>query len=57
MKTKNTFLGVSILFVVLAAVFSLVFWKDISFAATIAFFACGFVSGISMGQWIARRSK
>ena len=56
MKTKNTFLGVSILFFVLAAVFSLVFWKDVSFAAKIAFFACGFVSGISMGQWIAWRS-
>jgi len=57
MKTKNTFLAVSILFFVLAVAFSLVFWQDVSLAATITYYACGFVSGILMGQWIARRSK
>jgi hypothetical protein len=57
MKSNNALLGVSILFLVFAVVFSIVLWKDVSLAAKLAFFACGFGSGISAGQWIAKRSK
>ncbi len=57
MKSNNALLGVSILFLVFAIAFSVVLWKDVSLAAKLAFFACGFGSGISAGQWIAKRSK
>ena len=57
MKSSNNFLGISIMFLVFAAVFSVVIWKDVSLPAKIAFFALGFGSGIAAGRWIAMRSK
>ena len=57
MKSSNAFLGLSIMFLVFAAVFSVVLWNDVSLAAKIAFFVLGFGSGIAAGQWIAKRSK
>jgi hypothetical protein len=57
MKSSNAFLGLAIMFLVFAAVFSVVLWNDVSLAAKIAFFALGFGSGIATGQWIAKRSK
>ena len=57
MKSKNAFLGISIMFLVFAVVFSVVIWKDLSLAAKITFFVLGFGSGIATGQWIAKRSK
>jgi len=57
MKSKNAMLFVSIMFFVLAVALSLAVWKDASLAAKIAFFALGFGSGISAGNWVARRNK
>jgi len=55
MKSNNTLMGLSILFFVLAAAFSLVFWADVSLAAKIALFVLGFGSGVTAGQGFARR--
>jgi hypothetical protein len=56
MKSNNYLIGLSILFFVLAAAFSLVFWAHVSLAAKIGLFILGFGSGVTAGQWIARRS-
>jgi len=56
MKSDNYLIGLSILFFVLAAGFSVVFWADVPLAARIAFFVLGFGSGVTAGQWFARRS-
>jgi len=55
MKSKN-YLGASILFFVFAAVFSLLFWEDVSLAAKIGLFVLGFGSGVTAGKWLAERS-
>jgi hypothetical protein len=56
MRSNNYLIGLSILFFVFAAAFSVVFWGDVSLAAKIAFFVLGFGSGVTAGQWFARRS-
>lgn len=56
MKSNNFLIGLSFLFFALAAAFSLVFWADASLVAKIAFFVLGFGSGVTAGQWFARRS-
>ena len=56
MKSNNVLIGLSILFFVLAAALSLVFGADVSLAAKIGFFVLGFGSGVTAGQWFARRS-
>jgi hypothetical protein len=56
MKSNNVLIGLSILFFVLAAAFALVFWADVSLVAKIGFFVLGFGSGVTAGQWLARRS-
>ena len=56
MKSNNILIGLSILFFVLAAALSLVFGADVSLAAKIGFFVLGFGSGVTAGQWFARRS-
>lgn len=56
MKSNNYLIGLSILFLVLAVAFSFVFWADIPLAAKIGFFVFGFGSGVTAGQWFARRS-
>jgi hypothetical protein len=56
LKSNNYLIGLSILFFVFAAAFSVVFWGDVSFAAKVGFFALGFGSGVTAGQWFARRS-
>ena len=56
MKSNNSLIGVSILFLVLAAALSLLFWADVSLAAKIGLFVLGFASGVTAGQWLARRS-
>jgi hypothetical protein len=55
MKAKNYLLGTSILFFCFAVMFSIVFWGDVSLAAKIGFFACGFGSGAAASAWYARR--
>jgi uncharacterized protein YebE (UPF0316 family) len=56
MKSSNYLIGLSILFFVFAVAFSVVFWGDVSLAAKVVFFAFGFGSGVTAGQWFARRS-
>jgi hypothetical protein len=56
MKSNNYLIGLSILFFVLAVVFALVFWADVSLVAKIGCFVLGFGSGVTAGQWFARRS-
>jgi len=55
MKSNNYLIGLSILFFVFAAAFSVMFWGDVSLAAKIGFFALGFGSGVTAGQWFARQ--
>jgi len=56
MKSSNYLIGLSIMFFVFAAAFSVMFWGDVSLVAKVAFFALGFGSGVTAGQWLARRS-
>ena len=56
MKSNNYWISLSILFLVFAAAFSVVFWEDVSMAAKIGLFALGFGSGVTAGQWLTRRS-
>jgi hypothetical protein len=57
MKSKNAFLGLSILWLVIALALSVVIWMDVSLLVKICFFALGFASGISLGMWLSKRSK
>jgi hypothetical protein len=36
---------------------SLVFWADVLLVAKIGFFVLGFGSGVTAGQWFARRGR
>ena len=56
MKANSYLIALSILFIVLAAAFSVLFWADVSLPAKIGLFVLGFGSGITAGQWFARRS-
>jgi len=56
MKSNYTLIILSILFLVFAGVFSVLFWGDISLMAKIGLFVLGFGSGVTAGQWFARRS-
>ena len=56
MKSNNVLIGLSILFFVLAVAFALVFRADVSLVAKIDLFVLGFGSGVTAGQWSARRS-
>ena len=55
MKSINRLISLSIMFFVFAAALSVVFWEDVSLAARISFFALGFASGVTAGQWIAKQ--
>jgi hypothetical protein len=55
MKSHNTFIVLSIMFLVIAAALSVVIWGDVSMAAKIGFFAFGFGSGVTAGLWLAKR--
>ena len=56
MKSNNYWISLSIMFLVFAAAFSVVFWEDVSLAAKLGLFALGFGSGVTASQWLARRS-
>jgi hypothetical protein len=56
MKSSNFLIGLSILFFVFAAAFSGMFWGNVSLAAKIGLFVLGFGSGVTAGQWLAKRS-
>jgi hypothetical protein len=57
MKSKNTLVSLSIMFLVFAVTTSVVMWPDVSSAAKIAFFAYGFGAGAATGAWMARRRQ
>ena len=54
MRSKINLIGLSIMFIVFAAAFSVIFWEDVSLAAKIGLFAFGFASGSMAGQWFAK---
>ena len=56
MKSSNYMIVLSIMFFVFAAAFSVVFWSEVSLAAKIGLFVLGFGSGVTAGQWFAKRS-
>ena len=56
MKANNRMIRVSLMFVIFAAAFSVIFWGDVSYAVKIAYFATGFGSGVAAGIWFARRN-
>ena len=56
MKSNNYLIILSILFFVFAGGFSVVFLGDISLVAKIGLFVLGFGSGVTAGQWFAKRS-
>jgi len=56
MKSNNYLIILSIVFFVFAGGFSVVFWGDVSLVAKIGLFVLGFGSGVTAGQWFAKRS-
>ena len=57
MKSNNMLIGLSIMFFVFAAAFSIIFWEDVSWGAKIAFFVLGFGSGVTAGQWLSKQNE
>ncbi|HKJ37815.1 MAG TPA: hypothetical protein VJ972_03505 [Anaerolineales bacterium] len=57
MKSNNTLVGMSLMFLVLAVATSVVIWSDVSTAAKIAMFAFGYGAGVTGGTLIARRNQ
>ena len=55
MRSGKNLLGVAIMFLVFAVVFSIVFWSDVSTAAKIGMFVLGFGSGGAFGGWLSKR--
>ena len=56
MKSNNYLIILSIVFLVFAAAFSVVFWADVSLVAKIGLVVLEFGSGVTVAQWFARRS-
>ncbi|HSL42101.1 MAG TPA: hypothetical protein VK897_01640 [Anaerolineales bacterium] len=54
-KSGNSLIGLCIMFFGIAVALSWVIWGDVSWAAKIGLFACGFASGALAGQWIVKR--
>jgi len=55
MKSGKSRLSLSIMFFVLAIVFSLLFWEAAPLAAKIGLFVLGFGSGLTACQWMFER--
>ena len=55
MKSNNTLVGISILFLVLATATSTVIWGDVSSPVKIGMYAFGFGSGVAAGALIVKR--
>ena len=53
---KNLF-ALAIMFFIFAAVFSIIFWPEVSLAAKIGMFALGFGSGGAFAGWLTRRNR
>ena len=56
MKSPNTLIGLSIMFLLIAVALSLTIWNDVSLVAKIGFFVFGFGSGVTAGRWLVERS-
>ena len=56
-KSRNTLVGLSLMFLILAVAFSLTIWPGVSLAAKIGFFVLGVGSGVALGGWLATRPK
>jgi len=56
MKSNNYLIGLSILFLVLAVAFSVVFWADVSLSYNVCLFVLWFGSGVTAGIWFVSRS-
>jgi hypothetical protein len=50
MRHSRSSIGVAIMFFVFAAMFSVVFWPQVSMAAKLAFFATGIGCGVSIAR-------
>ena len=57
MKSSNQLIALSPMFFVFAAAFSVIYWGDVSWLAKAGLFVLGFGSGVTAGQWLARRSE
>jgi len=57
MKSNNSLIIMSILFLLFATVASVVIWSDVSSAAKIGFFAFGFGAGTPTGVLISRHQR
>lgn len=56
-KSNKLFLGLAILWFVIAVSLSVVMWGHVLMAAKIGFFATGLACGLSAGRWIADRKN
>ncbi len=57
MKSDNFLIGISVLFLLLAVIASILWWADLPNSGKIAFFAFGFGAGVATGARIARRRQ
>jgi hypothetical protein len=57
MKSNNSLIVMAVLFLLFAAVSSVVIWSDVSSAFKIGFFAFGYGAGIPTGVLIFRRQR
>jgi hypothetical protein len=56
MRTRKNMLALSIMFLVFAAAFSVIFWLEVSLAAKICLVALGFGSGLCFRDWFIQKS-
>ena len=56
MKSNDRFIGLAIMFFVIAVALSLTVWGEASWAAKIGMFCFGLASGLLAGQWLAKRN-
>jgi len=57
MRSRKNLLVLAIVFMVFAAVFSVLFWADVSMAAKTGLFVLGFGSGFMFGGWVTRQNR
>jgi len=57
MRRRRSPIAIAAMFIVFAAVFSVVLWPEVSTAAKLAFFATGAGFGIGVGSFVGQRSQ
>ena len=55
MRSRNRFLALAIMFFVFAAVFSVIFWSEVSLAAQIGMYVLGLGTGVTFVNWLSVR--